>query len=285
MFTIIGFVVVLGCVIGGFLFEGGNLSVIWQPAELIIIGGAAAGSFIISSPKSVIFGTLGGMKSVLGGDAVSKASAMDLLKLLYDLLSVARKEGVVALESHVNAPEKSALFTRHPLTLKNHHVVEFLCDNVKIFLTGGMEPHRFEALMELDLDTKHAAELVPSQAVTKVADALPGLGIVAAVLGVVLTMGMINEPPEILGHHIGAALVGTFLGVLACYGFIGPIATQMEHRVREGAILLNMVKAGMAAFCDNWPPIMAVEAARRAAPDGVRPTFKELETALRSAGK
>lgn len=283
MLVIIGAAVVLLAVVGGYLLEGGNLHVLFQPAELVIIGGAAAGAFLISSPKAVVFGTLKGALSTVKPARVNRETCLDLLRLLFELLSVARREGIVALEPHLNAPQKSPLFGKHPKISSHHEVVEFLCDNLKLQLTGSVEPHQAEALMDLDIETQHSHEMKPSQAIGKVADALPGLGIVAAVLGVVLTMGKINEPPEVLGHSIGAALVGTFLGVLACYGFVGPLSTRLEHQARDHEALLNMVKAASVAWCNGWPPVLAVESARRAMPADLRPTFNELEQSLRNA--
>ncbi len=281
MLVILGAAVVVISVAGGYLFAGGNLHVLFQPAELVIIGGAAVGSFLIASPKALVFEAMRSSLAVIKPGKISRDNCLDLLKLLFELLNVARREGIVALEPHINAPEKSAIFARHP-SASDHELRDFICDNFKLFLTGNLEPHQVEALLDMDMETQHAHEMLPSQAVAKVADALPGLGIVAAVLGVVLTMAQINEPPEVLGHSIGAALVGTFLGVLACYGFVGPLATRLEHRVREQGVMLAMVKAASVAFSNGWPPILAVESARRAVPPDLRPSFNDLEKALRN---
>jgi len=282
MLVIAGALIVVVAVAGGYVFAGGNLHVLFQPAEFVIIGGAAVGGFLIASPKAVIVGTLKSTLSTIKPGKVNHETCLELLRLLYELLSVARREGIVALEPHLNNPAKSSIFNKHPKITAQHEVVEFLCDNFKLQLTGAVEPHHAEALMDMDINTQHSHEMKPAKAMGKVADALPGLGIVAAVLGVVLTMGKINEPPDVLGHSIGAALVGTFLGVLACYGFAAPLATRLEHQARDHESLLNMVKAASLAWCNGWPPVLAVESARRAMPADLRPTFNELEAALRN---
>ena len=285
MFAILGIFVVLGAVIGGYLMEHGNLSVLFQPAEVVIIGGASLGAFLIASPKAVLTATLRGVVHVFTGKDASRESFMQLLMLLYELLVLARKEGVRAIEMQVNDPKSSSIFGRYPLIQANHEVCDFICDNFKVFMAGGLEPLYLDSLMELDMDTQHAGELVPSGAVSKVADALPGLGIVAAVLGVVLTMGKIKEPPEVLGHSIGAALVGTFLGVLMCYGFVGPMGHNLENRARDHQAMLSVVKATILAYAQGIAPVLALEAGRRAVPTAQRPSYADLEGAMRGAKK
>jgi chemotaxis protein MotA len=285
MFAIIGIVVVLGGVIGGYLMEHGNLSVLFQPAEVVIIGGAAFGSLLISAPFKVVLEIFKGCIKVLTAKDPEKKDYVEILMVLYDLLGMARREGVIAIESHVNAPDKSAIFTRYPKVVKNHEVRDFICDNFKTFMAAGMEPHELEALMDIDIESHHAHAMHPPHYLNRTADSLPGMGIVAAVLGVVLTMGKINEPPEVLGHSIGAALVGTFLGILACYGFLGPMAANMENKAQIADAQLRVVRAAMIAFALGWPPPMALEAARRAIPSGERPTFEEVEEILKNARK
>ncbi len=285
MFAIIGIFVVLGCVIGGFLLEGGPLGVLVQPIELLIIGGAATGSFFIASPKTVIFGTIKKAFKVFTAKEAGKQSYLDILSILYTLMNMARRDGIVSIESHVSKPDGSAVFTRYPAVLKNHEVLDFICDNFKVLLAGNIEPHQFESVMDIDMDASHKHESIAPAAINKVADSLPGLGIVAAVLGVVLTMGKINEPPEVLGHSIGAALVGTFLGILMCYGFAGPMAQNLEYQVKENHAMLEVVKAGLVGFSSGFAPMLAVEAARRAIPRPARPTFEELEGALKGGAK
>jgi chemotaxis protein MotA len=285
MFAIIGIVIVLGAVIGGYLMEHGNLSVLFQPAELVIIGGAALGSFVIAAPKRILSGSFKGLLHIFTAKGVDKGFFQALLMLLYDLLTIIRKEGLIALEPHVNKPEASPIFQKHGTVAKDHAVRDFLCDNIKSYMAASIEAHQYDELMSIDIESQHEAHLAPPAALNKVADSLPGLGIVAAVLGVVLTMGKISEPPEVLGHSIGAALVGTFLGILACYGFLGPLASNLEYQAHEHTIKLNVLKAALMAFAQGWPPALAVEAARRAIPSEVRPSFDELEEAMRGARK
>lgn len=285
MFAIIGLVVVMGAVIGGYLLEGGNLHVLWQPIELLIILGSGIGSLLVGSPMKVNVAIGKNLMTVFTGKPKSKADYMDILLVLFDLLSLARREGVIALESHVNKPDASSMFTNRPTVLKNHAVCDFICDNFKTYTAASMEPHEFEALMDIDIEAHHAdAHQAPTN-LNRMADAFPALGIVAAVMGVVLTMGKLSEPPEVLGHSIGAALVGTFLGVLLSYGVAGPLAAIMDSMVGETTSQLNVVKAAMNAFAMGWPPAMALESARRAIPAHDRPGFDELEAVLRESKK
>jgi chemotaxis protein MotA len=210
---------------------------------------------------------------------------MEVLTCLYQLLAKVRKDGLVAIEPDIEDPEKSSLFKNFPVVTHDHHLLAFICDNLKVVASTTIEPHRLDSLMELEMETQHHHELVPSQAINKVGDALPGLGIVAAVLGVVLTMGMLDQPPEVLGHSIGAALVGTFLGVLMCYGFVGPVATNLEHRVNHKAIPFQIVRVVLVAFVNGSSPQIAVEFGRRVIPGEDRPSFMELEKHLREKGK
>lgn len=285
MLSFIGILVVLAAVVGGYLMEHGNLSVLFQPAELVIIGGAALGAFLIASPKPVLSATMHGLGRVFSGRDATRETYMQLLMLLYDLLVVARKEGVRAIETQVNDPKASPIFGRYPQIQANHEVSDFICDNFKVFMAGGLEPFYLDSLMELDMDTQHQGEQVPASAISKVADSLPGLGIVAAVLGVVLTMGKMKEPPEVLGHSIGAALVGTFLGVLACYGFVGPMAHNLENRARDHQAMLSVVKATVMAYAQGIAPVLALESGRRAVPTAQRPSYADLEGAMRAAKK
>jgi chemotaxis protein MotA len=286
MFAIIGIFVVLAGVIGGYIMEGGNLHVLFQPAELVIIGGAGLGSFLIAAPKSVIIASVKKLIKLFAAPQVTKSTYLDLLMVAFDILSLARREGAMVLESHVNEPERSNIFANYPSVKRNHEVLHFICDNIKVFTSmGQLEPHEFDTLMEMDIESHHTEALVPPNSLNKVADSLPGLGIVAAVLGVVLTMGKINEPPEVLGHSIGAALVGTFLGILMCYGFLGPMASNLEHQAREHQSLMLVVKAWLNAFVQGWPPALSVEYARRAVPADFRPTFEELEEMMRNKKK
>ena len=281
MFVIIGIVVVLGCVIGGFLLEGGHMGVLLQPIELLIIGGAALGSFLISAPKSVVTGTFKHILHVFTGKEASAADYQDLLTLLFELMNIARRDGIVALEPHVSKPEQSSTINRYPNIAKNKQLAYFICDNIKALLSEGIEAHRYDDLMRTDIATLHHHAMIAPTAVTRVADSLPGLGIVAAVLGIVLTMGKINEPPEVLGHSIGAALVGTFLGILMCYGFVGPMASNLEYQAKAQQHMLLVAKEVLAAFNSGFSPLLSVEMGRRAIPDDVRPSMEDMEGALR----
>jgi len=283
MFAIIGIFVVLGAVVGGYLLEGGNLHVIIQPIEVLIIFGAATGAFLISSPKKVVAQVAGSIGSVFKGHEMGKQGYLDVLLMMFELLNVARKDGLLAIESHVNNPDASPIFTKYPSVLANHAVKDFMCDNFKAFLAGNMNSHDLENLMDIDIEAHHHHAMIPSEAISKIADGMPALGIVAAVLGVVLTMGKISEPPEVLGHSIGAALVGTFLGVLTAYGFVGPISQNLAYIAKEHEIQLNVVKTAILACAMNWPPAMSVEAARRAISGSERPSFEELEEAIKAA--
>jgi chemotaxis protein MotA len=273
---------VLVAVLGGYLMEGGDIGVLIQPAEFVIILGAALGSVLISTPIKVVIQILTSLTKVLTGGTVSKAQYFELLSVMYELFQMARKDGQLALEPHIEDPEKSSLFSKYPGFIKNHHAVHFLADTVRVVLAGGVAPHDLEALMDADIETHHEESAMPSAALSKVGDALPGLGIVAAVLGIVITMGAINGPPEEIGHKVGAALVGTFLGILVSYGFLQPIAAGIENVNNNEARYIVALKAGLLAFANDAPPIVAVEFARRAIFSDVRPSFKEMEDTFRN---
>jgi chemotaxis protein MotA len=281
MFAIIGAIVVLASVVGGYVLEHGNLSLLFQPVELLIIGGAALGAFFISSTPRVFSIVLKSVASVLGPKSPSKGKYLELLTLLYQLFSKIRKEGLVSIEADIENPENSPIFQKYPSVMSNHHTLNFICDNLKVIVTANVPPHELDNLMEIEIDTHHHQALIPAHSISKVADGLPALGIVAAVLGVVLTMAKINEPPAVLGASIGAALVGTFLGVLLSYGIVGPIATNLEHQAEENAVPFQVIKVALVAFVGGSAPQMAVEFARRAVPDKERPTFNELEDTVR----
>lgn len=281
MFVIIGAVVVMGAIIGGYLMEHGNLSVLWQPAEFVIIFGAAIGALIISSPKGVLLGVIKNLKKLFSSETVTKEDYMELLMLLNQVFWKTRKEGLLALESDVDNPMSSDIFRNYPKIMSNQQTLGFICDNLRVMISASMPSHELETLLETDIEALNHSKIVPAQSVAKVADGLPGLGIVAAVLGVVLTMGMISEPPEVLGHHIGAALVGTFLGVLACYGFVGPIGTNLEHKAKEQEIYFNVIKSALVSFQGGVAPQITIETARRTIPADERPTFTEVEEAIK----
>jgi len=265
--------------------EKGNLYVLLQPAELLIIFGAATGGFLISSPPRVVSSVVENISVVLRSSSQSKEMYLDLLSLLYQLFTKIRKEGLISIEADIETPQKSPVFTKYVTVLSNHHAINFICDNLKVIITTNVPPHELDSLMDLEIETDHQEAMVPSNSIAKVADALPGLGIVAAVLGVVLTMGKIDQPPSVLGHSIGAALVGTFLGVLMCYGFVGPMATNLEHNARQDIVYFQVIKIALVAFVGGAAPQMAVEFGRRAIPSKEKPTFDELETEVRSKAK
>ncbi|HLW86626.1 MAG TPA: flagellar motor stator protein MotA [Candidatus Sulfotelmatobacter sp.] len=283
MFAIIGIVIVFGAVVGGYLMEHGNLRVLMQPAELLIIGGAGMGTVLIANPLHILKEIAGGISGVFTGSPFTKQRYLDTLKMLYDLLNKARKDGLMALESDVEEPEKSAVFSTRPEFLKNHHIRDFVCDSLRMAVTG-VEAFDLDQMLDLDMEVRHHDATQPTAALTSMADSLPGLGIVAAVLGVVITMGALGGPPEEIGHKVAAALVGTFLGILLCYGLVGPIAANMTKIADEEHAFLYVLRVLIVSFLKGSAPIMAVEVARRAVPGHVRPSFKELEQACRGGG-
>jgi chemotaxis protein MotA len=282
MILILGILVVIGSVCGGYLMAGGHMMLLMQPSEFVIIGGAALGSLLISTPQKVLVKLMKQLGGVFGRGLTS-ADFADLLSMLYQLFRVSQQTGVMALEPHFENPEASAIMSRYPKFLARHHSVAFLSDSIKVIIVGGMNAHDLEALMDEDLHIHHEDERGPSATLTKVADALPGLGIVAAVLGIVITMQAIDGPPEEIGHHVGAALVGTFLGILMSYGFAQPLAGSLEQRVQEDGRYEQCIKAGVIAMYKGMPPAIAVEFARRVLPHDVRPSFEETEKLCRAS--
>ena len=281
MFVIIGFIIVIVAVIGGYLLEHGNLSVLFQPVEILIIAGAAIGGFLISNPLKIIKATLTSIMSIFTDSAYSKGDYLDALMLLNGVFYKIRQQGLVSIESDVDFPETSALFSNYPKMLKNNRAICLITDTLRTVMTTTIATHELEALIDTEMETYHEEILQPSKAVNFVADSLPGLGIVAAVLGIVLTMGKMKEPPDVLGQSIGAALVGTFLGVLLCYGFVGPTGRNLEHATDEKMQYLNVLKVALIAFLGGSAPKVAVEFGRRVIPANIQPSFVEVEDALR----
>jgi chemotaxis protein MotA len=277
MFAIIGILVVFGAIVGGYLMEHGNLSVLLQPAELLIIGGAALGTILIANPLATIIRIGKGVLGVFLPSIFSRDFYLEHLKLLNDLFQHARKYGATKLESDVEDPQKSPLFSKYPRFLKNHHAVQFVCDTLRMYITGSVGSFELDQMMELDMDVHHQDANAPVAALSAVADSLPGLGIVAAVLGVVITMGALGGPPEEIGHKVAAALVGTFLGILLCYGLFGPLAASMGKANEAEAQFYHCLRVGVAAFVRGSAPILSIEFARRTIPAQVRPTFQEME--------
>jgi len=282
MISIIGILVVFAAVIGGFLMEKGQLAVLVQPAELVTIGGAALGTLLAANPIYILKGVFGGIMSVVSGSPFSKQRYTETLKMMFDLFTKARKDGLVAIESDVEAPDKSPIFSQYPKFLKDHHIRDFVCDTMRMAITGGVLAFDVDQMMELDMDVHHHSSGQPTSALTTVADALPGLGIVAAVLGIVITMGALGGPPEEIGHKVAAALVGTFLGILLCYGVLGPLSSAMGKLNEDEHAYYYILRVVMLAFIKGTSPILAVELARRAVPGHLRPSFSEVEKACRA---
>ena len=281
MFVIVGLALVFVALIGGFIMAGGNpLSLIVIP-EYVIIVGCAIGSLLVANPMPVLKRIIAGAIGTLKGAKVSKEAYIELLQLLYEIFQFAKREGLIALESHVENPEQSSIISKYPTFLANHHAVEFLCDTLKVVLSGGVPAHDLEELMDIDLEAHHHEEAVPAQSLQVMADAFPGLGIVAAVMGIIVTMASVSEGAEAVGHHVAAALVGTFLGVLLSYGVFGPIASIMEKITQKEAIYLQAIKAAMLSFAKGAPATVAIEYGRRTIDPENRPNFNETEEAVK----
>jgi chemotaxis protein MotA len=281
MISLIGIIVVLGAIAGGYVMEHGKFLVLVQPAELLIILGSAIGTVIVANPIPTLMRIIKGMIGVLSGSPFSKAYYLENLKMIYELYNVARKSGTAKLEEEVDNPSKSTIFSKYPKFLKSHHAVHFLCDTLRMSVSGGVDPMEIDQMMDVDLEVHHRESAEPISALTSMADALPGLGIVAAVLGIVITMGSLGGPKEQIGEHVGAALVGTFLGILLCYGVFGPLAQAMGKQNDAEANYMGFLRMAAIGFIKGLSPMMAVELARRSIPSGVRPTFQELEGACR----
>ena len=281
MISLVGILVVFASVIGGFLMEKGKLPVLLQPSEFVTIAGAALGTVVVANPPRVLKGICAGLLEVVKGSGVTERFYVESLKMLFELFTKARKEGMIAIEGDIEEPEKSPIFSKYPTFLKDHHGTAFVCDTMRMAVTGGVKPFDLDQMMELDLEVHHHSSLAPTLAMASMADALPGLGIVAAVLGIVVTMGALGGPPAEIGHKVAAALVGTFLGILLCYGVIGPLAANMTKAVEERHAYYGVLRTTLLAFIKGTAPIMAVEIGRRAIPEYVRPQFAALENACR----
>ncbi|ODC04196.1 flagellar motor stator protein MotA [Terasakiispira papahanaumokuakeensis] len=282
MLLIIGALVVIGSVAGGYVLSHGDLIMLWQPYELIIIGGAALGGFITANPAHVLKDVFASVPQLLTSGGQNKAFYIDLLRLMFELFNKARKEGIIAIEADVDEPEQSPIFQGYPAILKQHELIEFITDYMRLISSGNMQPHELEGLMDSEIENLQKEMAEPSHAVGSVADALPGFGIVAAVLGITITMKDIAAPPEVLGHHIAAALVGTFLGILLSYGFVGPTARAMETMAHDKIKAFEAIKACLLANMNGLPPQLAVEFGRKMLNHGSRPTFNELEESVRN---
>ncbi len=283
MFFIVGVITVVLSVFGGYVAMGGKLYVLWQPFEVVIICGAALGAYIIANPKPVLLNSGKAFGKILKGPKYDKQAYLELLTLLFTIFKLAKSKGMLVLEAHVENPHESELFRKFPTIYNDHHTLTFLCDYLRMMVLGAENPFEMETLMEDEIAARHAEEMQVANAVQTVADGTPALGIVAAVLGVIKTMGSITEPPEVLGRLIGGALVGTFLGVLLAYGFFGPVAASMRSTFEAELKYLQCIKVALLAHMQGNAPSVSVEFARKALFEDVRPTFYEVEDAVQNA--
>jgi chemotaxis protein MotA len=277
MNLIAGIVLVLGCVAGGFVLSHGQLGALWQPYEVLIIMGAAIGAMVMGNPGKILKKVGGNFSKLVKGSPYDKTMYLDLLSMISEILNKARKEGMIKLEEDVGKPDASPIFTKYPKILADHHVIEFITDYLRLMVDGITEPLALESLMDVELETHHEEGALPAAVLTRMADGLPGFGIVAAVLGIVITMASLGGPPEVLGHHVAAALVGTFLGILLAYGFVAPMSTFLEHVARDEAQFYKCIKTCMVSSLQGFSPTIAVEFGRKAIFHTERPTYAELE--------
>ncbi len=277
MLIVLGALIVVFSVITGYVAHGGQVAILWQPYEVLIIAGAAFGAFMISNPGKVIRQVFKTIPSLFKGTVYSKAIYMDLLAMLYELFYKAQREGLLAIEADVDDPHNSELFQKYPKVLAQEEAMTFLVDYLRLMVGGSMNPHELENLMDLELETLHQEEEMPAHAVNSVADALPGFGIIAALLGITIAMGVIDGPVDVIGELVAAALIGTFLGILSGYSFVGPLGKAMEHRARERAKFLEIIKVTIMAILNGYKPVLAVEFGRKVMYENERPSFQELE--------
>jgi chemotaxis protein MotA len=282
MIALIGLVVVIASVIGGFALAGGKLLALFHVSEIVVIVGTALGTVLIATPPSILKSLGAKLPKLVRPSPFGKSLYLEVLKMMYELFQVARRDGLVAIEAHIETPAKSSLFARYSAVARHHHAIVFLCDSLRLVLVGSVPPHDLEALMDGEIDVRHEQEAMPVTVLTRVGDALPGIGIVAAVLGIVVTMNAISGPVEQIGEHVAAALTGTFLGVLCAYGFVNPVAQGLEQINAEESRIFHVTKACVVAFAKGLSPIVAVEFGRRAIFAETRPTFAEMETACKS---
>lgn len=284
MFLIIGGLVVIASVLGGFMMVGGQVMALWHVNEIIVICGSAVGAYMIATPPKVMKSALAGTLGLLKGPKYRREEYVDLLKLIYEFLIKMRREGMMAVEADIDDPQQSAIFQKYPKVMGDHHMLDFITDCLRLMVGSNMNPHELESLLEYELETHHHEALEPSHSVQKVADALPGFGIVAAVLGIINTMSIVGSaPPSEIGMKVASALVGTFLGILLAYGYVGPLATAMETRANEDAKALEVVKMALVASVRGYAPTVAIEFARKLLFSDVRPTFADLEADLKAA--
>jgi chemotaxis protein MotA len=283
---VLGSIVVVACVIGGFILEGGKVMALWHPTEVLIIVGAALGAFMTSNPPKVSKAAFVGAIGFVKGPRYKREDYVALLKVLYDILVKIRKEGLMAIEGDLETPDGGALFKNYPQIVADHHLMDFIRDCLRLMIGGSLDPHELESLLEQEVETHHEEVHEPASAVQKVADGLPGFGIVAAVLGIVNTMATLEgADTAMIGHKVGAALVGTFLGILVSYGFVGPIAAAMEHHAKEESKAFEVVKMALVATVRGYVPAVAIEFARKTLYTDIRPTFSELDAELKGKVK
>lgn len=283
MLVIIGYVIVCASVFGGFVMSGGHVGVLFQPLELLMIGGAAVGAFFVGNNNKSIKATMKALPGVFKGSQYTREMYMELMSLLFDVLSKVRKEGLMSIEGDIEAPEASPLFSKYPLVLADHHIVEFMADYLRLMVSGNMDAFQIENLMDNEIETHHHEGAVPAHVIAKLGDGLPAFGIVAAVMGVVHTMESVGIPPAELGILIAKALVGTFLGILLAYGFVGPLASLLEQKLDESSKMFQCVKVTLLASLNGYAPALAVEFGRKVLYSTERPSFAELEEHIKKS--
>jgi chemotaxis protein MotA len=283
MLVIVGIIVVFGAVLGGFSMAGGHVGALIHPSEFVTIGGAALGGLIVGTPKKVLVDLMKGVIACLKGSPFNKSAYEEAFKCMYDLLRVARRDGMLALEPHISKPEESTIFSKYPKVQHNHHLLHFICGGLGPLVDATVKPEQIGELLEVELSIMAEEHHAPMHALQKTADALPGFGIVAAVLGIVITMGHIDGPPAEIGHKVGAALVGTFLGILLSYGFAAPLATRMEFLGLSESAFFKVIAAVIVGFANNLPPKVALEMARRSVSTEFRPEREELDEWFKEA--
>ncbi|MDO9478692.1 MAG: flagellar motor stator protein MotA [Pseudohongiella sp.] len=282
MLFAVGVLVVLGSVAGGYIWHGGILGVLWQPAEFLIILGAAFGAFLISNSMHTVMATAKNLPAAIMGQSTSQKLYLDLLGLLFDIFNKARREGMMSIEADIESPAESGVFTRYPSLLKNQRIIEFLTDNLRIMTTSNLAPHEIEAMIDTEIETQMHELTEPSHAITRIADGLPAFGIVAAVLGIVITMQKLGGPPDALGKSVAAALVGTFVGIFIAYSFVGPMASRLAEVAHAEIKMFECIKAAIVATSNGLPPQLAVEFARKTLFSGERPSFAQLDEHIRT---
>lgn len=286
MALIIGYIIVIGSVLGGYLMVGGHLAALFQPAELVMIGGAAIGSFVVGNTPKAISATMKALPTLLQGSRYNKAMYMELLTLMFELLTKSRKEGLMSLEADIEEVDKSPIFSKYPTVLSDHHLIEFITDYLRLMVSGNMDAFQIENLMDNELETHHQEGSVPADAIFKMGEALPAFGIVAAVMGVVHTMGSIGLPPAELGVLIANAMVGTFLGILLAYGFVSPLSSALAQKLQESSKSFECVKVTLLASLNGYAPALSIEFGRKVLYSTERPNFLELEEHIKqSKGK